>query len=102
MVIPIYSQFLEHFLILQLIGFLFLVFGTLVFNEIIVVPFLGFDENTREAIERRRRTEEKLLQNGENTAANYSGLSPHASYDATRNMRNIENKKQENEGHDIG
>jgi hypothetical protein len=33
----------EDFSVLQLFGFIFLVFGTLVFNEILVLPFLGFD-----------------------------------------------------------
>jgi hypothetical protein len=33
----------EQFYWLQLFGFVFLVIGTLVFNEIIIVPYFGFD-----------------------------------------------------------
>ena len=33
----------EEFHVLQLFGFVFLVIGTLVFNEIVVVPWWGFD-----------------------------------------------------------
>ena len=33
----------ETFSFIQLIGFILLVFGTLVYNEIIVLPFFGFD-----------------------------------------------------------
>jgi hypothetical protein len=29
------------------LGFILLVFGTLVYNEIVVLPFWGFNENTR-------------------------------------------------------
>jgi len=39
----------ESFKYLQLIGFFLLVCGTLIFNEIIIVPFLGFDQNTAKA-----------------------------------------------------
>jgi hypothetical protein len=37
----------ENFYWLQLFGFIFLVAGTLVFNEIIIVPYFGFDKNTK-------------------------------------------------------
>jgi len=51
----------EDFSVLQLFGFIFLVFGTLVFNEILVLPFLGFDQNTKSALARKKRGEEKGL-----------------------------------------
>lgn len=35
----------ESFKVLQLIGFAILVFGILLYNEIIVLPFLGFNKN---------------------------------------------------------
>ena len=47
MVVPIYGDYFESFKVLQLFGFLFLVFGTLVFNEILVLPCLKFDRYTR-------------------------------------------------------
>ena len=43
MIVPVYNEYFETFKILQLFGFLMLVFGTLVFNEIVVLPFLGFN-----------------------------------------------------------
>src|SRR5579875_3467977 len=36
----------EDFSWLQLFGFILVVTGTLVYNEIIIVPFCGFDKNT--------------------------------------------------------
>lgn len=40
----------ETFYPLQLVGFIFLVAGTLVFNELIVLPFLGFNLFTKKAL----------------------------------------------------
>jgi multidrug transporter EmrE-like cation transporter len=40
----------EDFDWLQLIGFILLVCGTLVYNEIVVIRFYGFDQNTKAAI----------------------------------------------------
>jgi len=37
----------ETFNYLQLIGFVFLVLGTIVYNEVIVLPFLGFNKNLK-------------------------------------------------------
>lgn len=47
----------EKFDWLQLIGFFLLVLGTLVYNEILVIPFYGFNENTKAARERRAKAE---------------------------------------------
>ena len=35
-------------------GFLVLIFGTLLYNEIIVLPFWGFDQWTKVAVESRQ------------------------------------------------
>ena len=43
MFVPVYNEYFETFKILQLFGFLMLVCGTLVFNEIVVLPFFGFN-----------------------------------------------------------
>ena len=40
---PIYGEYLEHFKVLQLIGFILVVIGTLVYNEIVIIPWLGFN-----------------------------------------------------------
>lgn len=45
--VPIYGQYLESYKTLQLIGFVFLVFGTLVYNEIVILPFMGLNRYTK-------------------------------------------------------
>lgn len=60
-------------------GFILLVFGTLLYNEIVVLPCMGFDQNTKEAKEARNA--------GEKRNADYMGLSPHAVYSNQRNSR---------------
>jgi len=40
---------------LQLIGFILLVFGTLLYNEILILPILGFNEYTKQALERKKK-----------------------------------------------
>ena len=49
----------EHFYYLQLIGFLFVVLGTLIYNEILTIPYFGLDYYTRDNISKRKK-EEKL------------------------------------------
>jgi hypothetical protein len=41
---------LETFNLLQLFGFLILVVGTILYNEIIVIPFFGFNKYTKEKL----------------------------------------------------
>ena len=45
----------EKFTILQLIGFLILFVGVLLYNELLVIRFWGFEKNTLEAIASRRK-----------------------------------------------
>ena len=74
----------EPFYWQSIIGFVLLVLGTLMYNEILVIPFLGFDQNTKEAIAKRNK------ENGEQaTDEQYVSLSPHAAYDAKRNQRGV-------------
>mmetsp|Transcript_22188 Transcript_22188/g.21987 ORF Transcript_22188/g.21987 Transcript_22188/m.21987 type:complete len:89 (-) Transcript_22188:45-311(-) len=63
----------EKFEYLELIGFILLIAGTLVYNEIVVIPFLGFNKNTKKAIAEREPKREsvdsyrkELLTNEEN------------------------------------
>ena len=49
----------ETFHILQFIGFIFLVVGTLVYNEILVIPYYGLDYYTRDNIAKREREKEQ-------------------------------------------
>ena len=74
----------EPFYWQSIIGFVLLVIGTLMYNEILVIPYLGFDQNTKEAIAKRAK------ENGEEaTDGQYTSLSPHAAYDSKRNQRGV-------------
>ena len=70
---------LETFHWEAIFGFILLVFGTLTYNEIIVLPCGGFDQNTKEKKAARAAAEKR--------DADYMGLSPGAPYDANRNKR---------------
>lgn len=52
----------EKFSVLQLIGFLILIFGSIIYNEIIVLPCCGFNQYTKAKI-KQREDEEKAKQN---------------------------------------
>ena len=76
---------LEKFYWQSIIGFVLLVCGTLLYNEIIVLHFMGFDENTKEAIAAREGGDGE-----KKTDANYMGLSPGKGHDSyARNSRNL-------------
>lgn len=66
----------------SIIGFVMLACGTLVYNEILIVPIFGFDQWTKAAINARAGKNEDG-----SAKENYTSLSPHAAYDANRNMR---------------
>jgi hypothetical protein len=59
--VPIYGKSLEHFKVLQLAGFILLVLGTLVYNEILVIPFFGFDYNTKAKRAKREKEANGLI-----------------------------------------
>ena len=78
----------------SLFGFALVVFGTLIFNEIVVLRFAGFDENTKEAIAKRQRkggVEEAMKEN-------YVSLSPAAKYDSQRAKRALHNEEDDGSG----
>ena len=50
----------ETFSWLQLVGFLILILGGLIYNEILIIKYWGFADNTKAAI-KKREEEEKLL-----------------------------------------
>lgn len=71
-------------------------FGTLVYNEILVLPFLGFDKYTKTALQRRKDLGENrsliddATSNGDGSVVmGYAATSPHAGYDSRRNERNV-------------
>eukprot|EP00347_Sterkiella_histriomuscorum_P013774 403363419 len=94
--VPIYHKRLEHFKVLQLFGFVFLVFGTLVYNEILILPFWGFNKNTKKAQKLREEDKRGLLDETDNSeVVGYAAVSPHAGYDSKRNERVLQHKMQE-------
>lgn len=50
----------ETFYGLQLVGFIFVVCGTLVYNEIVTIPWFNLDYYTRDNIAKRKKEEEEL------------------------------------------
>lgn len=55
----------ESFKYLQLIGFIVLVTGIVLYNEILVIPFFGFDKSTVKALEEKEKEVESLLEDPE-------------------------------------
>ena len=55
MSVPVNGKRIEEFSAYQLCGFIILLFGVFLYNEIIVLPILGFDRNTQLAIAERER-----------------------------------------------
>ena len=47
------SKFHENFDYIQFIGFLFLICGTIIFNEIVVIPLLGLHKNTKQYLQKK-------------------------------------------------
>jgi hypothetical protein len=88
----------ENFVWLELIGFILLVIGTLVYNEILILPFWGFDKNTKIAHAKKNKTEYAVI-GGVKVAlkqdVDYMNTSPHAGYDANRNKRILKKKMNE-------
>lgn len=89
----------EKFHALQLMGFVVLVIGTVVYNEIVIIPCEALNKNTRVNIDKRAREEKGGLLDGEGaeegaTTANneYYGSSPTAAYDYSKNKRRLANR----------
>jgi hypothetical protein len=68
----------EAFLPWSIVGFIMLAFGTLMYNEIIEIPFCGFNYMTKRAI--ALRNQDSLDPEAEKDEG-YMGTSPHAAYD---------------------
>ena len=54
----------ETFSWLQLVGFLVLILGSLIYNEILVIPFCGCGNYTKEAIKKRQEEQKERLEKG--------------------------------------
>lgn len=86
----------------ELFAFFLLVFGTMVYNEIIIVPIDFMRRNTTQyrlaregegdGMDGNRASSRKSLTQDGNM---YVATSPHAGYDQGRNVRNIEKKMNE-------
>lgn len=76
----------------QLAGFVALVVGTLIYNEILVLPCEALNKDTKAIREAR---EMGGILDGNTPSAGYMASSPAALYDSKRNMRNIDNKLNE-------
>lgn len=83
----------EKFYWQELVGFFLLVGGTLVYNEIVILPCEVLNKNTKVNIIKRQGALETFRQDGQNP--DYLSASPQAVYDANRNKRNLENKLNE-------
>lgn len=68
----------ESFLPLELLGFAMLVFGTLVYNEIVIMPIGFLNYWTKREISKRKQDEEGLLdaQADDSNNTNYIATSP--------------------------
>jgi hypothetical protein len=73
----------------QVAGFGLLVLGTLIYNEILILPCEGLNKNTKANILGRKV--DGIL-DGEAEATGFMSSSPAAPYDSNRNKRNIDNK----------
>ena len=78
----------EKFQPWSIIGFVLLIAGTLIYNEIIEVPCLGFNEWTKKAIKARKAEAGEYADND----LDYIATSPHAAYDSNRNKRVLSTK----------
>lgn len=89
----------EEFLWPELVGFILLVAGTLIYNEIYVVPIDFMSENTREAIKTREAKAGRLGAGvvDDDQKLNYIATSPGAAYDKNRGLRAIKNKQNDRE-----
>lgn len=88
MTVPVPGVAKESFTWLQLFGFILLVIGTLVYNEILVIPYFGFDKNVKANREKRSKRAEagdSLLEDDDDATNGYVAASPHTAYDASRN-----------------
>lgn len=58
LIFPVYGEKLETlsvYSLIQLAGFLILLLGVFVYNEILIIPFFGLSANTKEAQEKRKQ-----------------------------------------------
>lgn len=69
----------EHFIYLQLIGFFLLISGTVIFNEVVEIPFLGLNQNTKKRIKEREAAKKLKEQEEVHSAITKEDLTIHSS-----------------------
>ena len=84
----------EQFLWPELVGFMLLVAGTLIYNEIYIVPIDFMSQNTKLALAAKKANEGRLGAGvlDDDQKLNYIATSPGAAYDKNRGLRAIKNK----------
>lgn len=82
---PLKSEPLVPLSAVEALAFVLLIFGTLVYNEILILPCEFMNKNTKAKLE---GSDDEALQSIRDM--NYMATSPTAKYDNNRNMRNIE------------
>ena len=86
---------LEKFNAWQLPGFVILTFGTLLYNEILVLTCCGFNQYTKDALAKEEGLDERASIKIKNEGYTSSG-SPGKAYDSRRRDRSITQKHLEN------
>ena len=81
---------LEDFLPWEIPGFILLVAGTLIYNEIWVIKYWDFDKYTKEAL--AKQSGQSMRQAHREQDQEYMATSPHASYNTKRNERALTHK----------
>eukprot|EP00824_Muranothrix_gubernata_P023926 TRINITY_DN670_c0_g1_i13.p2 TRINITY_DN670_c0_g1~~TRINITY_DN670_c0_g1_i13.p2 ORF type:complete len:155 (-),score=5.80 TRINITY_DN670_c0_g1_i13:47-511(-) len=79
-----WEKFLSWQVPIKLVGFIFLSFGTLLYNEIIVLKFWGFEKNTNVYLAKLGGAEDDETAALARRDSQYVGASPHALYDENR------------------
>ena len=84
---------LEDFLAWEIPGFILLVAGTLLYNEIVVVKYFGFDQYTKEALAKQKGLSDRSAARQQDQE--YIATSPSAAYDTQRKARALQSKLNE-------
>jgi hypothetical protein len=77
-------------IVFNALGYLISLFSALIYNEIIILNFGGFNKDTKKSIEKRQQKESILLRNTENSIK--TGNTQEADNDDSFNEENEENK----------
>jgi len=88
---------LETFHPWEIPGFILLAAGTLLYNEIVVFPYWGFDQYTKDKIAERAAAEGRVEARNE-----YVATSPGAAYDSKRKERALQAKLDERDAALVG